>query len=84
MRTMTRDFTKTKAALAVYDKADEKFRASSERLSNKKVMQALEELDTLSLAVGRAFCEETSDVNSMSCATVAKPGEWLRRTIGVV
>jgi len=78
-----RDFTKTKAALAKFDKADAEYGAWVSRLPNGKALEFLNELNKLGRDVGQAFFEETSDINHASCAGLVKPSEWLRKTIGV-
>lgn len=78
-----RDFTKTKAALALFDKTDEEYGAWAARLPNGEALEFLNQLNAIGRAVGQCFFEETSDINYASCAILVKPSEWLRRTIGV-
>ena len=78
-----RDFTKTRAAVAAYDTHHAEFCAWCEHLSGKDALAMLAESDALKLAVGVAFCEETSDINHMDIARLVGPDAWLRRTIGL-
>lgn len=76
---MKRDFTKTHTAIQAYDDADEIFRINCEHWSNEYCFRKLEELEELIKAVGIAYCQETSDINSLSNANVVRPDDWLRR-----
>lgn len=77
-------FKRTREALAEYDKHSDWMDSNDVwHKSTKTVSVAFETLDRLGRAVGRAYGEDTCDINSPdTCEGCVRPSPWLRKMIG--
>ena len=86
------DFTRTRKAIAAYDKALTAWRAGLAKWTVKQAEEADAEVENAAVAVGNAFALDTADRNSPENAKLVRPGypnnpggeSWLRRVTGYV
>jgi len=71
-------------ALAAYDNFMVRAWAKEEELELADVMRLDDEADRLAQLVGRAYGYDTKHINSLeTCEGCVRPGQWLRKQIGV-
>lgn len=82
---MNYDFTRTRAALAEYDKYSNWMDTTTAwQCTSERCIKTFAKLEELGKAVGRAYGEDTSSVNSPDTTEgCVRPNPWLRKMVAL-